>query len=152
MSYIAKSVVTAITSATGAATFYSTVLNGELTSISAKVAGTTSTADVVVSTETTLQPVLTKANLIDADLTKAILFNIFGGITRGDDVARGIVKAIKQMKPAIPIVVLAIMRRKSLALSRGLPCSRLFTPVFTSRRLPKKLPIPLRIGPGVILT
>jgi len=36
---------------------------------------------------------------------KAILFNIFGGITRGDDVARGIVKAIKQMKPSIPIVI-----------------------------------------------
>jgi len=36
---------------------------------------------------------------------KAILFNIFGGITRGDDVARGIVTAMKQMKPNVPIVI-----------------------------------------------
>ena len=36
---------------------------------------------------------------------KAILFNIFGGITRGDDVARGIVTAVDQMKPKVPIVI-----------------------------------------------
>lgn len=36
---------------------------------------------------------------------KAILFNIFGGITRCDDVARGIVKATSQLKPKVPIVV-----------------------------------------------
>jgi succinyl-CoA synthetase beta subunit len=36
---------------------------------------------------------------------KAILFNIFGGITRCDDVANGIVYAIKQLKPKVPIVV-----------------------------------------------
>jgi succinyl-CoA synthetase beta subunit len=36
---------------------------------------------------------------------RAILFNIFGGITRGDDVARGIVTAVKQMKPSVPIVI-----------------------------------------------
>ena len=36
---------------------------------------------------------------------KAILFNIFGGITRCDDVAKGIVQAVKQMKPKVPIVV-----------------------------------------------
>lgn len=36
---------------------------------------------------------------------KAILFNIFGGITRCDDVARGIVQAVKQLKPKVPIVV-----------------------------------------------
>jgi len=36
---------------------------------------------------------------------KAILFNIFGGITRCDDVANGIVHAIKQLKPKVPIVV-----------------------------------------------
>ena len=35
----------------------------------------------------------------------SILFNIFGGITRCDDVARGIVKAVKQLKPTVPIVV-----------------------------------------------
>lgn len=36
---------------------------------------------------------------------KAILFNIFGGITRCDDVAHGIVQAVKHLKPKIPIVV-----------------------------------------------
>jgi len=35
----------------------------------------------------------------------AILFNIFGGITRCDDVARGIVQAVKELKPKVPIVV-----------------------------------------------
>jgi succinyl-CoA synthetase beta subunit len=36
---------------------------------------------------------------------KAILFNIFGGITRCDDVANGIVKAVAEFKPSVPIVV-----------------------------------------------
>jgi succinyl-CoA synthetase beta subunit len=36
---------------------------------------------------------------------KAILFNIFGGITRCDDVANGIVQAANEFKPAVPIVV-----------------------------------------------
>jgi succinyl-CoA synthetase beta subunit len=36
---------------------------------------------------------------------KVILFNIFGGITRCDDVANGIVKAVEILKPKIPIVV-----------------------------------------------
>jgi succinyl-CoA synthetase beta subunit len=36
---------------------------------------------------------------------KAILFNIFGGITRCDDVATGIVQAVKEFKPQVPIVV-----------------------------------------------
>jgi succinyl-CoA synthetase beta subunit len=36
---------------------------------------------------------------------RAILFNIFGGITRCDDVARGLVKALDQMKLSIPIVI-----------------------------------------------
>ena len=36
---------------------------------------------------------------------KAVMFNIFGGITRGDDVARGIVKVLGQMKPDVPMVV-----------------------------------------------
>jgi len=35
----------------------------------------------------------------------AILFNIFGGITRCDDVARGIVQAVNELKPRVPIVV-----------------------------------------------
>jgi succinyl-CoA synthetase beta subunit len=36
---------------------------------------------------------------------KAILFNIFGGITRGDEVARGILAAIAEVKPKVPMVV-----------------------------------------------
>ncbi|MCB1181988.1 ADP-forming succinate--CoA ligase subunit beta [bacterium] len=36
---------------------------------------------------------------------KAILFNIFGGITRCDDVAKGIIEATKRMDINVPIVV-----------------------------------------------
>lgn len=36
---------------------------------------------------------------------KAILFNIFGGITRCDDVAKGIIKATESMDIKVPIVV-----------------------------------------------
>jgi succinyl-CoA synthetase beta subunit len=36
---------------------------------------------------------------------KAVLFNIFGGITRGDEVARGILSALNEVKPNIPMVV-----------------------------------------------
>jgi len=36
---------------------------------------------------------------------RSILINIFGGITRCDDVASGIVEAFKQLKPSVPVVV-----------------------------------------------
>jgi succinyl-CoA synthetase beta subunit len=36
---------------------------------------------------------------------KAILFNIFGGITRGDEVARGILAAMTEVKPKVPMVI-----------------------------------------------
>ena len=36
---------------------------------------------------------------------KAILFNVFGGITRCDEVARGILSALKEVKTNIPMVV-----------------------------------------------
>lgn len=36
---------------------------------------------------------------------KAVLINIFGGITRGDDVARGIVAALDQLKTDVPMVL-----------------------------------------------
>lgn len=36
---------------------------------------------------------------------RAILINIFGGITRCDDVANGIVAAFKELNPTVPIVV-----------------------------------------------
>jgi len=35
---------------------------------------------------------------------KVILFNIFGGITRCDDIANGLVEAIEEFKPTIPII------------------------------------------------
>jgi succinyl-CoA synthetase beta subunit len=35
----------------------------------------------------------------------AVLFNIFGGITRGDEVARGLVTAFRQINPTVPFVV-----------------------------------------------
>jgi succinyl-CoA synthetase beta subunit len=35
---------------------------------------------------------------------KAVLFNIFGGITRGDEVARGIVEALKMVDARVPMV------------------------------------------------
>lgn len=36
---------------------------------------------------------------------KAVLFNIFGGITRCDEVARGILAAMDEVKPNVPMVV-----------------------------------------------
>ena len=35
---------------------------------------------------------------------KAVLFNIFGGITRCDEVAKGIVAALHEVKPSVPMV------------------------------------------------
>lgn len=39
------------------------------------------------------------------DRVKAILVNIFGGITRGDEVARGLIAAIESLDVKVPIVV-----------------------------------------------
>jgi succinyl-CoA synthetase beta subunit len=36
---------------------------------------------------------------------KAVLFNIFGGITRCDEVARGILIAMEEVKPKVPMIV-----------------------------------------------
>ena len=36
---------------------------------------------------------------------KAVLFNIFGGITRGDEVARGILTAMDEVKSTVPMVI-----------------------------------------------
>ncbi len=50
--------------------------------------------------------VVTALEIITSDPNvKVILFNIFGGITRGDDVARGIVEATKRIDIAPPIVI-----------------------------------------------
>jgi succinyl-CoA synthetase beta subunit len=36
---------------------------------------------------------------------RAILFNIFGGITRGDEIAKGIIEAVRRIDIAVPLVV-----------------------------------------------
>jgi succinyl-CoA synthetase beta subunit len=52
------------------------------------------------------QKVIDAMNLLLSDKNvKVVMINIFGGITRCDDVARGLVTALKQMKIDIPIVV-----------------------------------------------
>ncbi len=52
------------------------------------------------------QKVVTAIKIILEDpKIRAILINIFGGITRCDDVANGIVTALKELNPSVPIVV-----------------------------------------------
>ena len=52
------------------------------------------------------QGVVDALEVITADpQVKGILFNIFGGITRGDEVARGILEALERMTIDLPIVV-----------------------------------------------
>ena len=48
---------------------------------------------------------------------KAILFNIFGGITRTDDVANGIVTAIKQNPLKVPLVIRLTGTNEEIALN-----------------------------------
>ncbi len=50
--------------------------------------------------------VATAMRLILSDpKVRVVLINIFGGITRGDEVARGILKALEEVKPQVPMVV-----------------------------------------------
>ena len=50
--------------------------------------------------------VATALRLILSDpKVEAVLFNIFGGITRGDEVARGILTALEQIETNVPMVV-----------------------------------------------
>ena len=52
------------------------------------------------------QKVVAALRIITGDPNvKAILFNIFGGITRGDDVANGIVQATREFPLKVPIVI-----------------------------------------------
>jgi succinyl-CoA synthetase beta subunit len=59
---------------------------------------------------------------------KAILFNIFGGITRCDDVANGIVQALDQLEVDVPIVIRLTGTNEEEALrileGVGLPASK----------------------------
>jgi succinyl-CoA synthetase beta subunit len=43
--------------------------------------------------------------ILSNDKVKAVLFNIFGGITRCDEVAKGLIEAFAQIKPTVPFVV-----------------------------------------------
>src|SRR5918992_778691 len=43
--------------------------------------------------------------ILSDDKGKAVLFNIFGGITRCDEVARGLIEAFRQIEPSVPFVV-----------------------------------------------
>jgi succinyl-CoA synthetase beta subunit len=43
--------------------------------------------------------------ILSDEKVKAVLFNIFGGITRCDEVARGLIAAFEQIKPSVPFVV-----------------------------------------------
>jgi succinyl-CoA synthetase beta subunit len=59
-------------------------------------AGGGSKADAIVNA---VEVILSNPNVT------AVLFNIFGGITRCDEVARGLVTAFGQLKPDVPFVV-----------------------------------------------
>ncbi len=45
------------------------------------------------------------ALILANDAVKAVLFNIFGGITRCDEVAKGLIAAFAAIKPSVPFVV-----------------------------------------------
>jgi succinyl-CoA synthetase beta subunit len=43
--------------------------------------------------------------ILSDDKVRAVLFNIFGGITRCDEVAKGLIEAFEQISPEVPFVV-----------------------------------------------
>jgi succinyl-CoA synthetase beta subunit len=43
--------------------------------------------------------------ILSDEKVRAVLFNIFGGITRCDEVARGLIEAFAQIEPTVPFVV-----------------------------------------------
>ncbi len=43
--------------------------------------------------------------ILDDKNVKAVLYNIFGGITRCDEVAKGILAAMEEVKPKVPMVI-----------------------------------------------
>ena len=51
------------------------------------------------------EEIVSALEVITADPVKAILFNIFGGITRGGEVAQGPLEALERMRIDVPIVV-----------------------------------------------
>src|SRR6266581_2650319 len=64
------------------------------------------------------QKVVSALRIITADPSvRAILFNIFGGITRGDDVANGIVQATAQFPLKVPLVIRLTGTNEELAIA-----------------------------------
>jgi len=62
------------------------------------------------------QKVVSALRIITADpRVRVILFNIFGGITRADDVANGIVQATREFALKVPIVIRLIGTNEQLA-------------------------------------
>jgi succinyl-CoA synthetase beta subunit len=51
------------------------------------------------------EEIVSALEVITADPVRGILFNVFGGITRGGEVARGLLEALERMEIAVPIVV-----------------------------------------------
>jgi succinyl-CoA synthetase beta subunit len=43
--------------------------------------------------------------ILSDDKVRAVLFNVFGGITRCDEVARGLIEAVRILEPTVPFVV-----------------------------------------------
>src|SRR5205085_2091370 len=63
------------------------------------------------------QKVVSALRIITADPSvRAILSNIFGGITRGDDVANGIVQATGQLPLKVPLVIRLTGTNEELAI------------------------------------
>jgi len=63
------------------------------------------------------EKVVNALKIITADpAVKVILFNIFGGITRTDDVANGIIEAMKQIDIEVPIVIRLTGTNEEIAL------------------------------------
>lgn len=74
--------------------------------------------------KTALQIILSDSNV------KAVLFNIFGGITRVDEVAKGIVAALEEVKTDVPMVARLVgtneeAGRQILAQSKLIPAATL---------------------------
>jgi succinyl-CoA synthetase beta subunit len=63
------------------------------------------------------QKVVDALRIITADRSvRSILFNIFGGITRCDDVANGIVQATQQFPMKVPVVIRLTGTNEALAI------------------------------------
>jgi succinyl-CoA synthetase beta subunit len=42
--------------------------------------------------------------ILEDESVEAVLFNIFGGITRCDEVAKGILEAFEEIRPTVPLI------------------------------------------------